>query len=347
MAERDDFTPSPLKGIDQVSRSLNEFYLELNPDNKEPYVAVKVHLIRPDTVPEINLYIKRGVSFRLFRSGDQEFSALELQAIIDSGIDRVYILRDDAPNMRDYLETFLTTPPHNQTIPMEAQVGLLRSHAVSLTAEIFRDPSPQSIRKGMKVVGNFVNVLIRDPSAFYYLINLSSHDPYTYQHSVGVGLNSIALIKKLGYSGESELMDAGVAGLLHDIGKTRVDPAIINKPGKLDEREWAEMSQHSKWSYDIVKDNPDINERIRLAMRHHHEDMDGNGYPDRLPGNQISLYAKVVSLADIFNALTTDRTYSKAKSPFEALRLMQEKMSHKFDPDFFRSLVLIYGGDLR
>lgn len=347
MGNKDDFTPTPQRGLDPVSRALNEFYLELNPEAKDPYVGVKLHLLRPDTVPEVELYVKRGMSYRLFRHEREPFSALELRALLDAGIEKIYVPRPKAGEIRDYLETFLTQPPHNQNIPMEAQVGLLRSHAISMTEDIFKDPSPANIRKGMKIVSNFVNVLLRDPSAFYYLINLSSHDPYTYQHSVGVGLNSIALAKKLNFTQESDLFDAGLAGLLHDIGKTKVDPAIINKPSKLDEKEWAVMIQHSTWSYDIVKDNAEINERVRLAMRHHHEDMDGRGYPDKLPGNQISTYAKMVAVADIFNALTTDRTYSKAMSPFEALKLMQEKMSHKFDANYFRNLVLIYGGDLK
>lgn len=343
----DEFIPTPHRGLDPVSKSLNEFYLDLDPKNTEPYVGIRLHLLRPDTIPDVSLFVKRGMSFRLFRDPTQPFSAIELRALIDAGIEKLYVARTDTAPIRDYLETFLTNAPHNQNVPMEAQVGLLRSHAISITEDIFRDPSPQTIRKGMKVVSNFVNVLIRDPSAFYYLINLSSHDPYTFQHSVGVGLNSIALSKKLGFTSESDLMDAGIAGLLHDIGKTRVDPAIINKPGKLDEKEWAVMVQHSVWSHELVKDNPDINDRVRLAMRHHHEDMDGNGYPDKLPGSQISSLAKIVAVADIFNALTTDRTYSKAKSPFEALKLMQEKMAHKFDDSFFRNLVLIYGGDLK
>ena len=347
MSDKDDFTPTPHAALDPVSRSLNEFYLELDPSAKEPYVGVKLHLLRPDTIPDVDLYIKRGVSYRLFRPHQEPFSAVELRALLDAGIEKLFVKRESAHLIRDYLETFLTTAPNNQNIPMQAQVGLLRSHAISMTEDIFKDPSPANIRKGMKVVSNFVNVLLRDPSAFYYLINLSSHDPYTYQHSVGVGLNSIALAKKLNFTSESDLMDAGIGGLLHDIGKTKVDPAIINKPSKLDEKEWAVMIQHSHWSYEILKNNPDMNERVRLAARHHHEDMDGKGYPDKLPGSDISVYAKIVSIADIFNALTTDRTYSKAMSPFEALKLMQEKMNHKFDHDYFRNMVMIYGGDLK
>ena len=345
----DKFSSAATKGLDPVSNALNEFFNDMDSDTEEPsaFIGLRLHLIRPDAAPEIDFYIKRGTTYRLFRDRKNDFFPFEEQSLINNGIERVYVRRKDAGEVKMYLETFLTIPPHNENIPMNAQVGLLRSSAITQTEDIFADPSPQNIRKGMKMVSNFVNVLLRDPAAFYHLINLSSHDPYTFQHSVGVGLVAIALGKKLNLHGESELMDLGIAGLLHDIGKTRVDPAIINKPGKLDEDEWAIMVQHSEWSYDIASQNPDLNERIRLAMRHHHEDLDGNGYPDGLIGNEISKFARVVAIADILNALTTDRTYSKAMSLYEALKLMQDRMSRKFDHDYFRSLVMIYGGDLK
>ncbi len=343
---QDKFTPTPHSALDPVSRSLNEFYLELNPENEKDYVGIKLHLLRPDVVPDVNFFVKRGTSYRKFRDRKDKFTPFELENLVKAGIERLFTTKEESPLVRDYLESYLTTPPHNQHIPIEAQVGLLRSHSIKLTEDIFEDPSPKNIRKGMKVVSNFINVLVRDPKSFYYLSSLSSHDPYTYQHSVGVGLNSIALAKKLGFNSEEDLLDIGVAGLLHDIGKTKVDPKIINKPGKLDRTEWAVMVQHSDWSYDIVKDNTDLNERVKLAMRHHHEDMDGNGYPSQMPGPEISKFARIVSIADIFNALTTDRTYSQAMSPFEALKMMQDKMSHKFDHDYFKNLILIYGGDM-
>ena len=198
----------------------------------------------------------------------------------------------------------------------------------------------------MKAVSGFVNLLVRDPKAFYYLIKLSSHDHYTYQHSVGVSLHAIALGKRLRVAGDQELADLGVAGLLHDIGKTKVSPAIINKPGPLDQKEWEEMRNHALWGYQLLKNNRDVSQRAKLAVLHHHEENGGGGYPHGLTENQISLFAKIISIADIFNALTTDRTYSKAKTPFEAFKLIQTALMQKVDKQLFTELVFIYGGKL-
>jgi len=351
MGAVEQYIPNPVVGDDPVSKALNEFYLELAPENKESHVGLKLHLIRPDSIPAISFFVKRGKNYRIFRDSKENFTAFEIKSLLDAGIERIYLDRKDANIVRQYLETFLSNPSSSSdsTAPQmhsETQVSLMRSAAVRLTEELFQNPSPENIRKGMKVVSGFVNLLVRDPSAFYYLIRLSSHDHYTYQHSVGVGLHAIALAKKLKLSSEKDMLDIGIAGLLHDIGKTKVKPSIINKPGPLDQEEWEEMRQHSHWSYEIVKDNSDISLRSKLAMLHHHEDNMGTGYPNGLKDNQISVFAKIITIADIFNALTTDRTYSKAKTPFEALKLIQAAMMHKVDKQLFTELIMIYGGKL-
>lgn len=335
----------PISGEDPVSRSLNEFYQELAPENKEPFVGLKIHLIRPDVIPPVSFFVKRGKRYRMFRDQRQTFSAFEIQSLLDAGIDRVFLERRDILPIRQYLETFLVSGQAGQ-ISTEAQVGLMRSAAVRITEELFQDPNPENIRKGMKVVTGFVNVLLRDPKAFYHLIRLSSHDHYTYQHSVGVGLNAIALGKRLKITTEADLADLGIAGLLHDIGKTRVRPEVINKPGPLDKSEWEEMRQHSTWGYELLKDNRDVSQRAKLAVLHHHEENSGGGYPHGLTDTQISIFAKIVTIADIFNALTTDRTYAKAKTPFEAFKLIHTAMMHKVDKQLFAELVMIYGGKL-
>lgn len=331
------------KGDDPISQALEEFYHSIEPGNSSPYVPLKLHLIRPDMAPPVSLYIKRLKGFRLFREKAEEFSGFHIQSILDAGIDRVFVGREEADDARKYLETFLLQDDAN--IPSESQMSLLRCSSIRVTEEIFQDPSPENIRKGLREVTNFVNVLVRDPGSFYYLILLQSHDPYTYQHSVGVGLNSIALGKKAGLQPE-ELIELGISGLLHDIGKSKVNPAIINKPGPLNDEEWKEMRTHPEEGYEILKDNPDISERAKEGALYHHEDLDGNGYPKGLKGNEIMLFAKIVQIADIFNALTTDRTYSKAMPPFKAFELMKAKMSHKFDPKLFAEMIRIYGGDL-
>ncbi|HTL10966.1 MAG TPA: HD domain-containing phosphohydrolase, partial [Bdellovibrionota bacterium] len=136
------------------------------------------------------------------------------------------------------------------------------------------------------------------------------------------------------------------AGLLHDIGKTKVNKSIINKEGPLNAQEWEEMKQHAQWGYELVVGNPALTERTQKAIVEHHEDRNGQGYPKGVKSDDLDVFSRIVCLADAFNALTTDRTYSKARTPFDAFQFMNQKLSHKIDPELFRNLVLVYGGRL-
>jgi putative nucleotidyltransferase with HDIG domain len=185
-----------------------------------------------------------------------------------------------------------------------------------------------------------------DPKAYRILLTLSSHDPYTLQHSVGVATNAIILAKKIGINDEVSLIEVGVGGLLHDIGKTKIAREIINKKGPLEKEEWAEMKKHSLYGYEILKENPDVGTRAKLAVLQHHEDTNGTGYPMGLSQEQIDVFAKIVTLCDVYNAITTDRSYSKARSPFDAFQLIKDKLNHKVDSKLFEAMVKIYGEKL-
>ena len=196
----------------------------------------------------------------------------------------------------------------------------LRKASMLVVEDLFSEPSEKNIEKSKKVVGSFVYLLMKDPTAYLELANLSSHDPYTLQHSMGVAINSIILARKLGIRDEGELNEIGMGGLLHDIGKVKVDTAIINKEGPLNDEEWVQMRKHSGYGYDLIRDNSNLTERTKKSVLEHHENKDGSGYPFGTPWDSIELFSKVVGISDIYNALTTNRSYSKARSPFEGFR---------------------------
>ncbi len=258
----------------------------------------------------------------------------------------LWIREDSLPLVRSYAEDLLLAPDETATgIPVIQRMDILRRSAITVVEDLFETPSRESIAKGGKIVGSFVKILHKDPIAYLDLARLSSHDHYTLQHSVGTSLNSIVLAKKIGLP-ESELQDIGLAGLLHDIGKVYVDRAIINKTGPLSESEWAEMKKHPAYGYEIVKDHPAMSENSKRAILEHHEDRVGSGYPAALKAEQLGPYSALISLCDVFNALTTDRSYSKARTAFDAFELIRDKMQHKVEPEMFTALVNIYGGKL-
>ena len=186
-----------------------------------------------------------------------------------------------------------------------------------------------------------VSFVSSDVTAVSNLMKLSAHDYYTYNHCVDVAVYSIVLAKKIhGSDNKQLLIQAGLGGLLHDIGKRRIDFNIINKNGKLNAEEWALVQRHPEFGVEYLTGQPSIPDESIKVVEQHHENFDGTGYPKKLSGNQITALARLTSIADVFDALTTKRSYHKPLSPTDALALMQSMQPGKFDPALFGSFEL-------
>jgi HD-GYP domain-containing protein (c-di-GMP phosphodiesterase class II) len=143
----------------------------------------------------------------------------------------------------------------------------------------------------------------------HYLLRITSHDFYTYTHSVNVGIFGIMLAKQLfRRSNAHNMHELGAGFFLHDLGKIRIDPAIINKPGRLTDEEMEEMKKHPNFSYKILKETNQLSEECGIIAMQHHEREDGSGYPRGLKGDQIHTYGRVCCLADVYDALTAERS---------------------------------------
>ena len=156
-------------------------------------------------------------------------------------------------------------------------------------------------------------------------------DSYTYTHSINVALLSTLIGKwmKYGKNMQDSLM---LAGLLHDIGKMKIDKNILNKPDKLTDQEFEEIKQHSVYSYELLQSNKDIPLDVKVGILMHHERMDGSGYPYGVCNENINDIAKVLAIADSYDAMISERPYQKKRSPFEVMQLMQTGIFGKLDP---------------
>jgi len=159
--------------------------------------------------------------------------------------------------------------------------------------------------------------VVNTNNIFRQLIALRDKDEYTLQHSVAVGALGVKICQLLNWP-ESKAKHVGVAGILHDIGKAQISDSIINKPGSLSEIEWAEMKRHSQYGYEILKNDCSVDPQVQMAVLQHHERINGKGYPLRLRDRQIHPYAKIIAIADTFDAITSDRSYQKPMSVFSA-----------------------------
>lgn len=190
------------------------------------------------------------------------------------------------------------------------------------------------------LVEDIVDSVARHPGALVSLTRLKSEDDYTYMHSVAVCALMVALARAMKL-GEAEVREAGLAGLLHDIGKAKVPLHILNKPGSLDDIEFETVKRHPEHGYEALLKG-DASEQVRLACLHHHERMDGNGYPQRQRGDAIPLMARMAAVCDVYDAITSDRPYKKGWDPADALARMISWQGH-FDPKILATFIGVVG----
>jgi putative nucleotidyltransferase with HDIG domain len=192
-----------------------------------------------------------------------------------------------------------------------------------------------------ELVEEISDSIMRHPNAFISLARLKNSDEYTYMHSVAVCALMIALARQLGLN-EGQVREAGLSGLLHDIGKMAVPNEVLNKPGKLTDSEFATVRNHPEAGSRMLLESKQVSALVLDVCLHHHEKIDGSGYPHHLEGEQISLYARMGAVCDVYDAVTSNRPYKQGWDPAESIRKMAEWKGH-FDPVVFQAFVKTVG----
>lgn len=193
-----------------------------------------------------------------------------------------------------------------------------------------------------KLVQDISDSVARNASALISLARLKTADDYTYMHSVAVCAMMIALARQLGLD-ERQVRDAGEAGLLHDMGKALLPMEILNKPGKLTDEEFSIVRKHPELGYQLLQGSAGVSDITLDVCLHHHEKMDGNGYPEGLGGDRISLFAKMGAVCDVYDAITSNRPYKEGWDPAESMRKMGQWADGHFDPVVFQAFAKSLG----
>lgn len=197
-------------------------------------------------------------------------------------------------------------------------------------------------QKAKLLVAELASNIVENLDASMWLTQLKKRDEYTAIHSLNVCVLSLTFGRALGLKTD-ELNELGLGALLHDIGKMQVPLEILNKPGKLSKEEFEVMKTHPQKGYELLLDDNNLSADVLAIVKSHHERLSGNGYPDSLPEQNISYYTKIVSITDVYDAITSDRVYHDGMTPHDAMQRLYEWMPNNFDQELMQKFIRTLG----
>lgn len=314
--------------------------------SRNGYVPIRLDSVQNDTEIDFDLYLDnpQNGSKILYRNRNLVFKYEHRQRLLENNLKILYVSRADIYRYYAYVESHLGSLLPNPNVAPREKAFLLYETCVHRVRQILEEPErPENILHSLSLADHTLNFLINEEKALDSFLETMSFDYYTYTHSMNVCVFSVLLAQRLGIRDQEVLRTLSIGSLLHDIGKSKIQPEVLFKKGPLGDREWKIIRQHPAIGYDLLKATGLIQETSLLPVRHHHERADGSGYPDGLSAGSIDLLASIVRVVDIFDALTTDRCYKRAEPAFEALNITKEEMRSPRDKDIFHELILLLG----
>ncbi len=306
-------------------------------------LGIHPRILQPATFPPFDLYAppENGNGFRLFRAAGEPVYLNTWQKLDREGVELLYIRSRDRARCLEYVEQHLPALLEDNALPdghLAQWVYLVAGQAME---ELFRDPdSTPRYHRVRRLVAAILDVMETDRFCAQHMLDSAPVSYSTHTHCVNMCVLLTNFARNvLGVRDRSPLTDIALGGILHDIGKVMVPAAILRKRGELTRAELAKIRQHPQDSVEIAR--PFLRHRViaQRIMAQHHENADGDGYPEGRSGQSIHMFARVARLADTFDALTSDRPYGEAADQYQALNTMAVEMRGAFDGALLRKFI--------
>jgi putative nucleotidyltransferase with HDIG domain len=263
---------------------------------------------------QISLFRRQGVSSLYINTGKGK----DVPKKIPDGHEAIH---DPVRETEYYKEIEQAKQIHRQTIETAKEA-----------LDSIRKGTSFSVSKIEESSQNVVESILRNPDALVSLCQIKGYDEYTYTHSVNVSVLTTSIAFSMGYN-RDRLLEVGVGGILHDVGKMRVPESILNKPGKYADWEFNMMKKHPDYGMDILKEKKSVPDLSKLIVAQHHERFNGKGYPRFLKGAEIAEISLISAVADVYDALTSDRVYRAAFTPQKALGMIFQGCDEEYSRD--------------
>ncbi len=271
----------------------------------------------------------------LFLAADETATDDALQRLASSPDVKLYISQYDSSTFQNYLRSHFDEWFKNDSISIRNKAALLSEVVRNVLSEEFGRNETNSVVTSAKTLGSHIAQLTSNKSmSGSELCQILHHDYGTFTHSANVGFYCSLLASQMGYTDE-KLEEITTGGLLHDLGKLEIDEQILNKPGKLDEFEFRTIKEHPLTGFRKLTKVMGVTTDQLLMTYQHHERLDGKGYPVGIGGSEIDIVSRICSVADVFEAMTSNRPYRRSLSHKQTLEIMNEGVSKSFDKEVF------------
>ncbi|MFP4501148.1 MAG: HD-GYP domain-containing protein [Candidatus Hydrogenedentota bacterium] len=307
---------------------------------------VFVSSLRINTAPDFDLYLYAAArdAFVLYNERQRPFTDQHLRRLLTNNVTKLYIADQDLGRYRSYLHEHLPTVLAEAQLSVAQKASVLYTSAQAVLEQVLeRTPTRASIEEGKAIVGHTVAFMTSDDFRLEHFLRTFSMEYYLYTHSINVVAYAVALALRTGYSDRATLREIGHGALLHDIGMSRVSERIRQKAGPLSEWEYQQVKEHPRAGHDMLRSTGGLGEIALDIVLHHHESLEGDGYPDQLKQPSVSPFVRIVSIANVFDALTTARPHQHALNSFDALQHMRQNPRGNLDQHLLRQFIALMG----
>ncbi|MBU1708126.1 HD domain-containing protein [bacterium] len=312
------------------------------------YHPAPLATLRADMGANFELYLgintSRGRKYILYKSHDYDLTEERRQYLIDRGVSTLYVTEKDLDPYFGYVDRAVGKVLDSESTPPSEKSHVVYHTTTSLMKHLYERPdSPIILRTNQKMVTHMVNFLASDSRLLRTVVSMFVYDYSLYTHAVNVATISAGMALKIGFQPGRELEQIGQGFLLHDIGKCKLPTEIVSKPGTLTPSEIAQIQRHPAFGVEQMQGRENIESPALEIILHHHEKLSGRGYPHNLSAKDIQMPVRIAVVADVFDALTSHRSYKAALTGFQALKLMQEQMKYELDSECMRALISLLG----
>ncbi len=293
------------------------------------YYKVPVSLFRVNELTDADLYFYYQGQYLLFKQAKTAWSVNDDQKVESSHIDTLFVKFKSHKEHNDYLQDKLTKFLERRDVSLKQKAGMLAQTAEPILTSIYSTPeSSELISSAADYTKNCIKFL-NDKGSVPELIRLSANSFAEHAHGLHVSAYAVALAKRAGFVDPHVMLSIGMGALLHDIGKSKLPKDIVNKAGPLTDPEWRLMRTHPELGEKVLDHRQAVPLVTRQIVLEHHERTNGKGYPRGIKGPHS--FSRIVTIADVFHSLVSDRPWARGRSPFEALKYMIETQREELD----------------